>query len=146
MPFFPPPRGNSKTYVSWPFRFPYQSREYPPVTHKNQTRSYHNPQPPPRTFWLTIHPFNTQPHPSCSRKSTCLSIYSPPRHPFFRRPQAPSTNKQTNASSISPGAKSKVKSSVQRAIRQKVVETYPRLAPHIDEIIPKKSQLDLVKL
>lgn len=47
---------------------------------------------------------------------------------------------------ISPGAKSKVKSSVQRAIRTKITETYPLLAPHIDEIIPKKSQLDLVKL
>jgi len=35
---------------------------------------------------------------------------------------------------------------VQRGIRTKVVETYPKLAPHIDEIIPKKSQLDLVKL
>ncbi|TKA62636.1 hypothetical protein B0A49_06483 [Cryomyces minteri] len=45
-----------------------------------------------------------------------------------------------------PGAKSKVKSSVQRAIRAKVVETYPLLEPHIDEIIPKKEQLDLVKL
>lgn len=49
-------------------------------------------------------------------------------------------------SSLNAGAKSKVKSSVQRAIRNKVVETYPKLAPHIDEIIPKKSQLDLVKL
>lgn len=48
--------------------------------------------------------------------------------------------------SISAGAKSKVKSSVQRAIRTKIVETYPLLAPHIDEIIPKKSQLDLLKL
>ena len=49
-------------------------------------------------------------------------------------------------SSVSAGAKSKVKSSVQRAIRTKIVETYPLLAPHIDEIIPKKSQLDLLKL
>lgn len=48
--------------------------------------------------------------------------------------------------SLTPGAKSKVKSSVQRAIRSKVIETYPKLAPYIDEIIPKKSQLDLVKL
>jgi Pre-PUA-like domain len=48
--------------------------------------------------------------------------------------------------SLTPGAKSKVKSSVQRAIRTKVVETYPQLAPYIDEIIPKKSQLDLLKL
>ncbi|KAL9000365.1 MAG: hypothetical protein Q9188_005692 [Gyalolechia gomerana] len=47
---------------------------------------------------------------------------------------------------ISPGAKSKVKSSVQRAIRTKITETYPLLTPHIDEIIPKKSQLDLLKL
>ena len=47
---------------------------------------------------------------------------------------------------ISAGAKSKVKSSVQRAIRTKIVETYPLLGPHIDEIIPKKSQLDLLKL
>ncbi|KAL8688293.1 MAG: hypothetical protein Q9218_005765 [Villophora microphyllina] len=47
---------------------------------------------------------------------------------------------------ISPGAKSKVKSSVQRAIRNKITETYPLLTPHIDEIIPKKSQLDLLKL
>ncbi|KAK5137401.1 hypothetical protein LTR08_008979 [Meristemomyces frigidus] len=42
--------------------------------------------------------------------------------------------------------KSKVKSSAQRAIRAKVLETYPRLEPHIDEILPKKEQLDLVKL
>ncbi|KAG8533228.1 uncharacterized protein KY384_002011 [Bacidia gigantensis] len=47
---------------------------------------------------------------------------------------------------ISAGAKSKVKSSVQRGIRTKIVETYPLLAPIIDEIIPKKSQLDLLKL
>ncbi|KAL8884272.1 MAG: hypothetical protein Q9215_007648, partial [Flavoplaca cf. flavocitrina] len=46
---------------------------------------------------------------------------------------------------ISPGAKSKVKSSVQRAIRTKITDTYPGLAPHIDEIIPKKSQLDSLK-
>ncbi|KAK3671191.1 translation machinery-associated protein 20 [Recurvomyces mirabilis] len=44
------------------------------------------------------------------------------------------------------GSKTKVKSSAQRAIRAKVVETYPRLEPHIDEILPKKEQLDLVKL
>ncbi|KAI9674822.1 MAG: translation machinery-associated protein 20 [Caeruleum heppii] len=47
---------------------------------------------------------------------------------------------------INSGARSKVKSSVQRGIRAKVIETYPLLAPHIDEIIPKKSQLDLLKL
>jgi PUA domain protein len=47
---------------------------------------------------------------------------------------------------LSAGPKSKVKSSVQRAIRAKVLETYPKLEPHIDDIMPKKSQLDLVKL
>ena len=48
--------------------------------------------------------------------------------------------------SLSAGAKSKVKSSVQRAIRNNVLETYPLLEPYIDDILPKKSQLDLVKL
>lgn len=47
---------------------------------------------------------------------------------------------------LNAGAKSKVKSSVQRAIRTKVLETYPLLAPHLDEILPKKGQLDLLKL
>lgn len=47
---------------------------------------------------------------------------------------------------LSPGAKSKVKSSVQRALRAKILETYPKLNSHIDEILPKKEQLDLVKL
>lgn len=49
-------------------------------------------------------------------------------------------------SSISPGSKTKVKSSVQRTLRAKLVETYPLLEPHIDEILPKKEQLDAVKL
>lgn len=48
--------------------------------------------------------------------------------------------------SLTAGAKSKVKSSVQRGIRSKVLETYPLLEPHIDELIPKKSQLDVVKV
>ncbi|KAF2145340.1 uncharacterized protein K452DRAFT_118638 [Aplosporella prunicola CBS 121167] len=47
---------------------------------------------------------------------------------------------------IHAGAKTKVKSSVQRGIRAKVVETYPLLEPYIDTIIPKKDQMDLVKL
>ncbi|QSZ29083.1 hypothetical protein DSL72_003593 [Monilinia vaccinii-corymbosi] len=47
---------------------------------------------------------------------------------------------------ISPGSKSKVKSSVQRAIRNQLVTTYPLLAPHIDEIVPKKEQLDAMKI
>ncbi|EEH21054.2 hypothetical protein PABG_03285 [Paracoccidioides brasiliensis Pb03] len=47
---------------------------------------------------------------------------------------------------VSHGARSKVKSSVQRAIKQKLVETYPGLAPYMDEIIPKKASLEAVKL
>ncbi|KAG9248006.1 hypothetical protein BJ878DRAFT_538766 [Calycina marina] len=47
---------------------------------------------------------------------------------------------------ISPGSKSKVKSSSQRGIRTQIVATYPLLAPHIDEIIPKKEQPDRVTL
>lgn len=44
------------------------------------------------------------------------------------------------------GAKSKVKSSVQRSIRTKIIETYPSLELHMEDIMPKKSQLDVVKL
>ncbi|KAF2265448.1 translation machinery-associated protein-like protein [Lojkania enalia] len=47
---------------------------------------------------------------------------------------------------IIPGAKSKVKSSAQRAIRAKVLDQYPLLEPYIEDIMPKKEQLDLVKL
>ncbi|KAI9848910.1 MAG: translation machinery-associated protein 20 [Thelocarpon superellum] len=47
---------------------------------------------------------------------------------------------------ISAGAKSKLKSSIQRGIRGKILSTYPLLTPYIDEILPKKSQLDLIKL
>ena len=51
-----------------------------------------------------------------------------------------------NIDRLIPGAKSKVKSSAQRGIRSQVIETYPKLEPYIDEILPKKSQLDLMKL
>nr|POE47432.1 translation machinery-associated protein 20 [Quercus suber] len=55
-------------------------------------------------------------------------------------------NNLPNVLRFSAGAKSKVKSSAQRAIRAKVLETYPLLEPHIDDILPKKEQLDLVKI
>jgi PUA domain protein len=51
-----------------------------------------------------------------------------------------------NSHSLTPGAKTKVKSSVQRTLRAKLVETYPLLEQYIDEILPKKEQIDLVKL
>jgi hypothetical protein len=53
---------------------------------------------------------------------------------------------RANGNSISPGSKSKVKSSVQRSLRNQLITTYPLLAPHIDEIIPKKEQLDAMKM
>ncbi|KAL2221312.1 putative PUA RNA binding domain protein [Thermoascus aurantiacus ATCC 26904] len=47
---------------------------------------------------------------------------------------------------IAPSPRSKVKSSVQRGLRAKFVETYPGFEPYIDEVLPKKAQLDAVKL
>jgi len=47
---------------------------------------------------------------------------------------------------LTPGAKSKVKSSVQRNLRNQLCTTYPLLTPYIDEIIPKKEQLDAMKI
>jgi malignant T-cell-amplified sequence len=38
-----------------------------------------------------------------------------------------------------------IKSSVVRSIRQKLVDDYPGIEEHIDEIVPKKSQLTLIK-
>jgi PUA domain protein len=35
---------------------------------------------------------------------------------------------------------------VQRAIRAQICSTYPLLAPHIDEVVPKKEQLDMMKM
>ncbi|KAJ3042629.1 hypothetical protein HDV00_006908 [Rhizophlyctis rosea] len=40
---------------------------------------------------------------------------------------------------------SKTKSSVQRAIRSKILEQYPALNPYIEELMPKKEPLILVK-
>lgn len=57
-----------------------------------------------------------------------------------------SINDGLTRNSITSGAKSKVKSSAQRAIRSKVLEEYPKLEPYIEDILPKKEQLDLVKL
>ncbi|KAI9928739.1 hypothetical protein ASPWEDRAFT_168711 [Aspergillus wentii DTO 134E9] len=42
--------------------------------------------------------------------------------------------------------RSKVKSSVARGLRQRLLEAYPGFEPYIDEILPKKAQLDAVKL
>ncbi|KAL2146931.1 hypothetical protein VTI28DRAFT_1658 [Corynascus sepedonium] len=42
--------------------------------------------------------------------------------------------------------KQKLKSSIQRSIRQSMLTTYPLLTPHIDEVLPKKHSLEQVKL
>lgn len=42
--------------------------------------------------------------------------------------------------------KSKLKSSVQRNLRQSLLTTYPLLNPFIDEILPKKGSLEAMKL
>jgi len=52
--------------------------------------------------------------------------------------------KKFNASEDIAGRQN-VKSSVQRAVRTKIVETFPLLEPYMEEIIPKKSQLSLIK-
>lgn len=50
------------------------------------------------------------------------------------------------AGSFQAGSRSKVKSSVQRGLRSKLIETYPGFEPYIDEIMPKKASLEAVKL
>ncbi|KAL2267817.1 hypothetical protein VTJ83DRAFT_5094 [Remersonia thermophila] len=47
---------------------------------------------------------------------------------------------------LSGGPKQKLKSSVQRSIRQSLLTTYPLLSPHIDEVLPKKHSLEQIKL
>ncbi|KYK54479.1 translation machinery-associated protein 20 [Drechmeria coniospora] len=48
--------------------------------------------------------------------------------------------------SIQAAPKQKLKSSVQRSLRQSLLSTYPLLTPHIDEILPKKASLSSMKL
>ncbi|KPM34030.1 hypothetical protein AK830_g12539 [Neonectria ditissima] len=47
---------------------------------------------------------------------------------------------------IQGAPKQKLKSSVQRGLRQSLLSTYPLLTPHIDEILPKKASLSSMKL
>ncbi|KAK3906633.1 PUA domain-containing protein [Staphylotrichum tortipilum] len=48
--------------------------------------------------------------------------------------------------SLHGSPKQKLKSSIQRSIRNSILSTYPLITPHIDEVLPKKSSLELVKL
>ncbi|KAF8542718.1 PUA-like domain-containing protein [Trichophaea hybrida] len=47
---------------------------------------------------------------------------------------------------ITSAQKTNIKSSAQRALRARLLEQFPLLTPHIDDILPKKSQLELIKL
>jgi PUA domain protein len=47
---------------------------------------------------------------------------------------------------MTPSPKQKLKSSVQRSLRQSLLTTYPLLTPYIDEILPKKGSLESMKL
>ncbi|KAI1133202.1 PUA domain-containing protein [Nemania abortiva] len=47
---------------------------------------------------------------------------------------------------IQTAPKSKLKSSVQRSLRQSLLTTYPLLHRYIDEILPKKGSLEAMKL
>jgi PUA domain protein len=42
--------------------------------------------------------------------------------------------------------KQKLKSSVQRGLRQSLLTTYPLISPYIDEVLPKKASLESMKL
>lgn len=72
--------------------------------------------------------------PPCSRRKSVRAQYSPV------------VTIADTPSKFTAGQKSKVKSSAQRGVRAKVLETYPGLEPYIDDIMPKKEQLDLVKI
>lgn len=47
---------------------------------------------------------------------------------------------------MSPAPKQKLKSSIQRNLRNSLLQGYPLLAPHIDEVMPKKASLCQMKL
>ncbi|KAI2463265.1 hypothetical protein F4781DRAFT_417292 [Annulohypoxylon bovei var. microspora] len=47
---------------------------------------------------------------------------------------------------INAAPKSKLKSSVQRSLRQSLLTTYPLLGAYMDEILPKKGSLEAMKL
>ncbi|KAB5572723.1 hypothetical protein GE09DRAFT_681828 [Coniochaeta sp. 2T2.1] len=47
---------------------------------------------------------------------------------------------------MSPSPKQKLKSSIQRNLRNSLLSTYPLLTPYIDEVLPKKASLCQMKL
>jgi hypothetical protein len=53
-----------------------------------------------------------------------------------------------NSYSLAVAGKSNVKSSVQRKIRERIVETYPLLEPHMDDLMHKaeKGQMEAISV
>jgi len=47
---------------------------------------------------------------------------------------------------LTASPKQKLKSSIQRSLRTSLLNTYPLLTPYIDELLPKKSSLEQIKL
>ncbi|KAF3160566.1 translation machinery-associated protein 20 [Orbilia oligospora] len=71
-----------------------------------------------------------------------------PTDPFTPEPQHPRIPQDVQEAElirVSSSGKTKIKSSVQRNIRQKICEQFPLLEPVIDDVLPKKAQLDLIK-
>jgi hypothetical protein len=128
MTFPPPPQ-----MPHWPLRPP-ESRGR--VHQQTSNVQIPMPMPIPIIIYVSIH--NQNKDSRCLRRSTSerCRIYS----------NLASSGALPNISSISPGSKSKVKSSVQRSLRTQLITVYPLLAPHIDEIVPKKEQLDAMKV
>lgn len=77
----------------------------------------------------------------CSRRSK--STTTAPVPSIITRKTKPLT---TPLLSIQPAPKQKLKSSVQRSLRQALTTTFPLLTPHIDEVLPKKGSLESMKL
>lgn len=63
-----------------------------------------------------------------------------------RRPSYGTDHVSAPPCRINPAPKQKLKSSVQRSLRQALLSTYPLMTPYIDEILPKKSSLESMKL
>ncbi|KAK3292101.1 putative PUA RNA binding domain protein [Chaetomium fimeti] len=84
------------------------------------------------------------------------SLSPPPKtllHVAHANKPPPPLKQPTNPSHLSLGQQSlhgspkqKLKSSIQRSIRQSILTTYPLLTPHIDEVLPKKHSLEQIKL
>lgn len=120
--------------------FPYQ--KHPTKTRYDPTRQVQLLYHPFSVFCYINHTAQLQYYicfgtavksPQCSRKST------------FPRLET-SQSSHLTVTRIQGSPKQKLKSSVQRSLRQGLLDTYPLLNPYIDEILPKKASLSSMKL